>query len=194
MTTPYEAYNRGAIALAEHFDIGRVPASDFVLDHNPYPKDENAGWTLFKPSDDLDYEALDGREAKLVHKDGAELTFTMHRDILRLPADMPSGWAAPKHTGVAFLAGWHGDDGWKLYIKGDLPTKRVTADTLEPGTGFAGVAPNGSSYHSLIRIISAQGKPLVLSTSSIEYFKAKEVEVSEVYGIGTFQKPTKEGA
>lgn len=68
MTTPYEAYNRGAIALAEHFDIGRVPASDFVLDHNPYPEDET--WTLFEPSDDIDYDALEGRKAKLVYVSG----------------------------------------------------------------------------------------------------------------------------
>lgn len=133
MTTPYEAYNRGAIALAEHFDIGRVSASDFVLDNNTYPKDENAGWTLFKPSDDIDYRALDGREVKLMHEDGAEMTFTLRRDPFSLSASTYSAWDTPTHTGAAFINAWRGQSVWKMYIKGDLPTKRVTADTLKPG-------------------------------------------------------------
>lgn len=191
MTTPYEAYNEGANDLAQHLDIEDDPSTrDLIIESNPYPEDEN--WTLFEPSDDIDYDALEGRKAKLVHEDGGELTFTMRRDPGTLSADTYYAWDAPLHAWMLFLAGWRGNDGWKLYIQGDLPAKRVTADALEPGTCFDGVAPNGSSYHSLIRIISAQGKSLVLSTSSIEYFKAKEVEVTEVYGIGTFQKPTKE--
>ena len=193
MSTPYEAYNEGALALAKNYGIDDLDSDlDLTLYNNPYPADET--WTLFEPSDDLDYDALEGRKAKLVYVSGGELTFTMRRRIPAQPAHMPSAWTPPLHTWQALYSGWHGHSGWKLYIQGELPTKRVTADTLEPGTGFAGVAPNGRSYHSLIRIISAQGKSLVLSTSSIEYFKAKEVEVSEVYGIGTFQKPTKEEA
>ena len=205
MTTPYEAYNRGAIALAEHFDIGRVPASDFVLDHNPYPKDENAGWTLFKPSDDLDYEALDGREAKLVHRDGVEaklvnrdrveVTLTMRRDTSSVqPASAPPAWDAPDCLVAAFFAAWRGQSGWSLYIKGDLPTKRVTADTLEFSTCFAGVLPSGKSESKLICIMGHDGNSLTYSIAGNASFNSSEVEVTEVYGIGTFQKPTKEEA
>ena len=131
MTTPYESYNRGAIALAEHFDIGRVPASDFVLENNPYPNDEN--WTLFEPSNEIDYDALNGREVKLVYESETELTFTMRRSIPLQSADTPFAWAPPLHIWQAFRSGWDGGGGWYLYIKGGLPTKRVTADTLEPG-------------------------------------------------------------
>ena len=194
MTTPYEAYNRGAIALAEHFDIGRVHASDFVLDHNPYPKDENAGWTLFELSDYIDYDALDGREARLVHESGAEMTFTLRRDLFTRPANTYSAWDTPMHTGAAFINAWRGDSVWKMYIKGDLPTKRVTADTLEPGTGFAGIAPSGTIYDELVRMTDIMGEPIVISRGRYEIFDADEMEVTEVYGVGTFQKPTKEEA
>ena len=195
MTTPYEAYNRGAIALAEHFDIGRVSASDFVLENNPYPKDENAGWTLFKPSDGLDYEALDGREAKLVHRDGVEVTLTMRRDTSSVqPASAPPAWDASDCLVAAFFAAWRGQSGWKLYIKGDLPTKRVTADTLEFSTCFAGVLPSGKSESKLICIMGHDGNSLTYSIAGNASFSSSEVKVTEVYGIGTFQKPTKEEA
>lgn len=125
MTTPYEAYNRGAIGLAEHFDIGRVSASDFVLDHNPYPADET--WILFEPSDDIDYGPLDGRKAKLVHESGVKVTFAMHRSSDTQPSYMSSAWARPAYIGPVFRFGWYGRHGWKLYIQGELPTKQDPA-------------------------------------------------------------------
>ena len=138
MTTPHQAYNQGVNALANYLErddpyLDIEEERELIIGQNPYPKDENAGWTLFKESDDIDFEALEGREAKLIDEDGGELTFTMRRKTFAKPAHEPYSWGAPLHAWMLFFAGWHGDDDWKLYIQGDLPTKRVTADTLEPG-------------------------------------------------------------
>ena len=194
MTTPYVAYNRGAIAIAEHFDIGRVSASDFVLDHNPYPKDENAGWTLFKPSDDLDYEALDGREAKLVHRDGVEaklvnrdrveVTLTMRRDTSSVqPASAPPAWDAPDCLVAAFFAAWRGQSGWSLYIKGDLPTKRVTADTLEPGD-IVNLHKDGTSETWEYAVCVAPGKIAVADDNRtiVLHRNLENITVTRRYG------------
>lgn len=132
MTTAYDAYNQGANALAKSLGFDYTTRLASITENNPYR--ENDGWTLFKHSDNLDYDALEGRGAKLVNRDGVEVTLTMHRDTNSVqPASAPPAWDAPNCLVAAFFAAWRGHSGWKLYIQGDLPTKRVTADSLEPG-------------------------------------------------------------
>ena len=132
MTTAYDAYNQGANALAKSLGFDYTTRLASITENNPYR--ENDGWTLFKPSDNLDYDALEGRGAKLVNRDGVDVTLTMHRDTNSVqPASAPPAWDVPNCLVAAFFASWRGQSGWNLYIQGDLPTKRVTADTLEPG-------------------------------------------------------------
>ena len=40
---------------------------------------------------------------------------------------------------------WHGKDGWALWIEGEVPMRRKTADQLKVGTYFLGEAPGGES-------------------------------------------------
>ncbi|WP_346844601.1 hypothetical protein [uncultured Rothia sp.] len=65
---------------------------------------------------------------------------TTHKRDVDIPADTPSGWECASHD--AFPKAWRSLGDWTLYIKGEIPVKRKTADHLETGVYFKGTHKN----------------------------------------------------
>lgn len=90
----------------------------------------------------------------------------------------------------AFNQAWRGKDGWALWVEGEIPLRRKTADQLEVGTYFLGKAWGDDPYLAYV------GRPLEIDTVKTIYYApgmlkaitpASEWVVLEEYG--PFQKP-----
>lgn len=131
------------------------------------------------------------------------------------PLENIDGWlfTGPTEFGLSDLMpdGWD-DNRWALWIKGDLPLRKQTADQLEPGTCFKGKCMGevrncvlyqaAPAYHEVdgeevgpVAELRAVGVNLYpresregASTSPVNWL-ASQVEVLEVYGVGTFEAP-----
>lgn len=97
----------------------------------------------------------------------------------------------------ATQAALDGIDDWALYICGDLPLRKQTADELEPGTCFSARHNKGkyTQSYSYAQVVRADGqKPMVVCysrylTDIFATIPPEEAEVLEVYGVGTFEAP-----
>lgn len=161
------------------------------------------GWSnlteAIKGRERIDWDALDGLEAKCVHPEIGTLTHKLERNGIFHP-DIYNGWVKGGRSLVwseAFYRSWWGSFGWSLYIKGDVPLRKPTADQLEPGTCFRGrYEKNGETHnYAWAQLLKPSGqKPRVIffSLTLTTLFGSalpEDVEVVEVYGPGTFQTP-----
>ena len=161
------------------------------------------GWSnlteAIQAGERIDWDALDGLPAKCVHPELGVLTHRLERDNI-CSSTMPSGWYMNKSANVwkqAVSDGWYGLQGWSLWVKGDLPLRKLTADQLEPGTCFAARHNKGeyTQSYSYAQLVKADGqKPMVVCysrylTDIFATIDPKEVEVIDIYGEGTFEKP-----
>lgn len=88
----------------------------------------------------IDWEELDGLKTQCVKPGVGTLRGTLERNESR-PADNPAGWwrkGADSLYVSAFIYGWTEHYGWTLWIEGEVPMRRKTADQLEVGTYFLG--------------------------------------------------------
>ncbi|HIY94964.1 MAG TPA: hypothetical protein H9821_04780 [Candidatus Rothia avicola] len=146
----------------------------------------------------IDWERLDGVEAKCVHPELGTLTYKLKR-FHRWPANTFYGWSSRGSIvwEWAFELAWKNSGGWSLWVKGDLPLRKLTADQLEPGTCFAARHNKGkyTQSYSYAQLVKADGqKPMVVCysrylTDIFATIDPKEVEVIDIYGEGTFEKP-----
>lgn len=170
----------------------------------------------------IDWEKLDKLVAKCVHPDIGTLTHYMERDTA-YPINVSGGWVSSISEeqmwvdgwGYALQIAWEGEGGWSLWVEGEIPVKKRTADELEPGTCFKGRCMDevrdcvfyiGHSYSldnpeesgwvtaerrvvgvNLYNKLSREGA----SHSPVNWL-AEQVEVLEVYGEGTFQNTNEE--
>lgn len=159
-------------------------------------EDPLAGWSnlteAIKAGERIDWDALDGLEAKCVHPEMGTLSYRLERNA-SYRADKLSGWGKP---GIpvgwmgAFVSAWDGESGWSLWVKGDLPLHKQTADELEPGTGFCGAHPeSGEKLKGMVVVPSPGARKAVIFTRPVPYVAATDVEVIEAYGVGTYYKP-----
>lgn len=137
---------------------------------------------------DIDWKQLDECKAKCVHPELGILTHKMERDK-RHDLDSVDGWWWPysfQRTWVeAFKCGWHGENGWSLWIEGEIPLNRKTADALLPGTIFKG-QEKGIETRTYVVVLSEDG-----GTQAIEKYSTREnidepgsIEVIEVISGG----------
>lgn len=162
-----------------------------------------AGWSnlteAIAAGERIDWKRLDGVEARCVHPELGALTYKLERDNV-CSSTMPSGWYMNKSANVwkqAVSDGWYGLQGWSLWVKGDLPLRKRTADQLAPGTCFAARHSKGeyTQSYSYAQLVKADGqKPMVVCysrylTGIFATIPPEEAEVLEVYGVGTFEKP-----
>ena len=149
-----------------------------------------------KAEQPIDYEKLEGRFAKCVHPE-LPTPFPIgnlqvyHKSELRTP----TGWreaidslgSVRRHV---LMHSWWGDYDWVLWVEGDIPLRRKTADQLEVGTYFLGELGGRSIDFMYV------GRPIDTDKEKTIYYApdmlkaitpASEWVVLEEYG--PFQKP-----
>lgn len=134
----------------------------------------------------IDWEKLDGLEAKCVHPEMGTLTKKLvrnhHWDI-----DEVSAWHE-RHDhlwGAILNRAWPGTGGWSLWVEGEIPVKNRTADELEPGTCIRGYyyKHNPDDCEPMTVVLLREGKFVSYITTN-DIFPASEVNVVEEYGVG----------
>lgn len=141
----------------------------------------------------IEWERLDGLNVKCVNPGlRGELHGTLKRDP-NCSINRSTGWwgiGMDRAYTSAICDAWEGTKGWTLWIKGEIPLRRKTADQLEVGTYFLGKAWGDSPCLAYV------GRPLTSDTVKTIYYApemlkaitpATEWEVLEEYG--PFQKP-----
>ena len=141
--------------------------------------------------DPIDWEKLDKLKVQCVKPGVGTLRGTLERNESRT-ADYHAGWWSKDADSLyrsAFIYGWTGYDGWTLWVEGEIPLIRKTADQLEVGTYFLGEL--GGRSIDLVYV----GRPIDFEGKTVHYTPgmdestatASEWVVLEEYG--TFQKP-----
>lgn len=162
------------------------------------------GWSnlteAIKAGERIDWDALDGKKICFKHIDGSVVKDILIRDHSWDASDA-AAWVLKHHQialGILFRSCFgEGRDGWSLWVKGDLPLRKRTADQLEPGTCFrARYKKNGETHdYAWAQLLKPSGqKPRVIffSLALTTLFGSalpEDVEVVEVYGPGAFQTP-----
>lgn len=171
----------------------------------------DSGWTRLTTSnsdwDRIDWAALYGRPTILTHSASFSVIST---EIISKgphtvgyddgPREIPANQALllkalPKmvHSALhgATQSALEGKDGWAMYVCGDIPLRKRTADQLEPGTCFSGSHPEVCEGEAILCVVIETGdlSKRVLYLGPTISRPASEVEVIEVYGAGTFDTP-----
>ncbi|WP_237185512.1 hypothetical protein [Rothia nasimurium] len=140
-----------------------------------------AGWSnlteAIADGERIDWEKLDGLEAKCVHPELGALTHRMERDSAYPPYEYV-GWDEEASFAVwseAFYSAWYGRNGWSLWVKGDLPLRKLTANQLALGTIFIGKCPAEGEDMSPEPMFRTAGHVI-----AFDYFQLLQVDPSEV--------------
>lgn len=181
-------------------------AYDLGFEHGQQAQGTLEGWSnltaAIKAGARIDWERLNGLEAKCVHPGMGTLAIRLQleEDLdgnLPHPADSPQAWHEEGSELEAVIeSAWLSNDGWSLWVKGDLPLRKRTANQLLLGTGFRARYTKGDYVHTYSRaqVVQVNGEPRVICLNAhfshvIATYTPAEVEVLEVYGPGTFQTP-----
>lgn len=140
----------------------------------------------------IDYEKLDGMKMQCVHSEMGTLHRTLKRDTL-CPPGVPAAWLdgdKGRAYSYALVDAWRGENGWSLWVEGDIPMRRKTANQLKVGTYFRGRVNNHVVEETVYvgRAANVDGKIICFSPSMVaSQYGAEDWEVLEEYG--PFQKP-----
>lgn len=145
-----------------------------------------------KAGEPIDWEKLDGLKVQCVNPELGALRGKLERVSLYYPFSAAAWWKDDSDRAYieAFNQAWRGKDGWALWVEGEIPLRRKTADQLEVGTYFLGKAWGDDPYLAYV------GRPLEIDTVKTIYYApgmlkaitpTSEWVVLEEYG--PFQKP-----
>ena len=149
-----------------------------------------------KAGEPIDWEKLDGLVAKCVHSTLGDLLYSLEVDGNGRKVIWESEgnfWFTTSGGNVwadALREAWQGENGWTLWVEGEIPLRRKTADQLEEYTYFLGKARDDDPHLAYV------GRPIGTYKEKTIYYApemlksitpASEWEVLEEYG--TFQKP-----
>lgn len=163
-------------------------------------KKNKAKWSnlteAIKNGDPIDWEALEKTFPR------AMLTCHEGKDCCKVkghlrtsgakntPLEDIDGWilSGPTEFGLSDLMhdGWN-DSGWGLWLEGEIPMCQLTAADLPLGTCFKTM-----SEELAVVIENRAGEKLVDILGGMFIRDAINVEVLEVYGVGTLKKPQEE--
>ena len=139
----------------------------------------------------IDWDRLDGKRVQCVNPGVGELRGVLERDVL-CSAERPGAWwSSGMHTAYihSLSDAWDGEKGWVLYVEGEIPLRRKTADQLPVTTFFKGRRVGISGAGSFMCVGESENGKFILS--AIDFLPssrpAEEWEVLEEYG--PFQKP-----
>ena len=168
------------------YEAGKAEQADPLVGYSNLTEAISAG-------EPIDWEKLDGLNVKCVNPGlRGELHGTLERDPDCLPDVCGAWWGTGMNDTYlsALVDAWNGIRGWTLYVEGEIPLRRKTADQLDVGTYFLGKNPKfkdeslvcvgGWDIHDCKSIYYA---PSLIKS---DFPAAKWVVVEE---YGTFQKP-----
>ena len=146
-----------------------------------------------KDNEPIDWEKLDGLKVQCDNPDVGTLEGELERRG-RVESDSPDGWWKGGMDYIyvnALIEAWRGEDGWTLWVEGEIPLVRKTADQLEVGKEYYRVLknsePDGVAPELMLR---TQGHVLYLNDYTFSQNSPRHFEVVKVIGkYGTFQKP-----
>lgn len=118
----------------------------------------------------IDYEKLDGLKVLCVNPDVGNLRGVLTRRG-RLKPDSSDAWWDDDSTASyinALYDGWRGKEGWTLWVEGEVPLRRKTADQLDYYTYFYGYTPGK--------------KPVMAYVGGEEYWSEKRVHYAPSMG------------
>lgn len=179
------AYNIGcARGYQSGYEAGKADQPDPLAGYSNLTAAISAG-------EPIDYEKLDGKRVKCVKPEVGTLKGKLERNESG-HADNHAGWwhkGADSLYRSAFIYGWTEHYGWTLWVEGEIPLLRKTADQLEVGTYFQGEL--GGRSIDLVYL----GCPFDYEDKTVHYTPgmdestatASEWVVLEEYG--PFQKP-----
>lgn len=144
-----------------------------------------------KAGEPIDWELLDGLKVKCVNRYVGTLRGVLMRNR-RLKPDTSDAWWDEEATASyinALYDGWSGKDGWTLWVKGEIPLRRKTADQLPVGHFFTGKILDSQSTPILLCVgLTERMKAVVDGTYFMDsYVPASDWEV--IADHGPFQKP-----
>lgn len=168
------------------------------LTHTIEQTDPLAGYSnltaAIKAGDPIDWEKLDGLVAKCVHPTLGDLLYPLEVDgngrkvIWKNEGNF---WFTTNGGSVwaeALSAAWHGQKGWTLWVEGEIPMRRKTADQLEAYTYFYGEGPSGEPDLMYVGGLSESSKIIYFAPEMRKTaIPATEWVVIEEYG--PFRKP-----
>lgn len=139
----------------------------------------------------IDYEKLDGRNVQCVNPNVGTNRGNMDRDTRYLTYEAKGWWSSEMDDVYieAFCSAWEGRSGWTLWVEGEIPLIRKTADQLEVGHFFTGKL-SGTSSENLMCVAGGicHGKHIRYASDFMpSQHPAEKWEVIEEHG--TFQKP-----
>ena len=138
----------------------------------------------------IDWERLDGLKVQCVNPDVGTNGGVLKRE-LGLSAQSPFGWwntGADISYTTALVRAWDGRDGWTLWVEGEVPLRRKTADQLKRGTYFLGEALVGGPDLVYVGGRSEASKVIYYAPEMLKsVIPAADWVVLEEHG--TFQKP-----
>ena len=143
-----EVYRKASamnLSPAEHAEVNKLIVSTFQA---------GADWALFvvplegysnltaaiSTGEPIDWEKLNGLNVKCVNSGIATVAGVLVRKR-ESSEDLYTGWCSVGMDDVYLTAlsrAWNGFDGWTLWLEGEIPLRRKTADQLEVGTYFRG--------------------------------------------------------
>lgn len=144
----------------------------------------------------IDYEKLDGLVAKCVHSTLGDLLYPLEVDgngrkvIWESEGKFWFTTSGGKVWAEALREAWDGQNGWTLWVEGEVPLIRKTADQLKVGTYFLGQAWGDSPCLAYV------GHPLKIDVVKTIFYAPEMLKaITPAYDwvvleeYGTFQKP-----
>lgn len=137
----------------------------------------------------IDWARLDGLKTQCVNPELGALRGKLERVSLYYPFTATAWWKDDSDRAYieAFNQAWRGKDGWALWVEGEIPLRRKTADQLKVGTYFRGEIREKKTAEMYVG--ETRGSKVVLYTPRMgkSEFPASEWVVIEEHG--PFQKP-----
>lgn len=154
----------------------------------------------FDDTSRVDFERLNGRAAMCINQEVGILRGHLHRDEAYPPDDY-YGWYSDDAQSAwveCLKDAWSGENGWALYVEGDIPIKPKTAKELESGMCFHGKVRNGGSGDStdlpraqVVAVGSPEERSVIAYSSDFltisRYDVPELIDVVTEFGIGVFE-------
>lgn len=170
----YDGWRMKAVldSLERAYDLGKKHAQVDTGDWHNLTK-------AIADGEPIDFEKLNGRKMRMMHEDGRDIRG--YKMCIRYQGKLDEivGWFTDKcisgHRPVEFELAWAGRRGWTLWLDGEIPMKKQTAEQLPFGTSF-------KDSHGYEYVVVARNKVQALYGNH-NVTPAENIIVAEVLGM-----------